>query len=67
MIELIINVNKCYFDKVEDVLICVVFMGIGLIMKGKKMILMVYGEVKVEVIKGMIDGLVIIDMLVSVL
>ena len=54
--ESTINANKRYFDKVEDVPTRAVSMGIGSIMKGKKMILMAYGEAKAEAIKGMIDG-----------
>lgn len=53
--ESTINANKRYFDKVEDVPTRAVSMGIGSIMKGKKMILMAYGEAKAEVGKGMID------------
>ena len=44
--ESTINANKRYFDKVEDVPTRAVSMGIGSIMKGKKMILMAYGEAK---------------------
>ncbi len=46
--ESTINANKRYFDKVEDVPTRAVSMGIGSIMKGKKMILMAYGEAKAE-------------------
>ena len=53
--ESTINANKRYFDKVEDVPTRAVSMGIGSIMKGKKMILMAYGEAKAEAIKGMTD------------
>ena len=42
--ESTINANKRYFDKVEDVPTRAVSMGIGSIMKGKKMILMAYGR-----------------------
>ena len=49
--ESTINANKRYFDKVEDVPTRAVSMGIGSIMKGKKMILMAYGEAKAEAIK----------------
>ena len=62
-----INANKRYFDKVEDVPTRAVSMGIGSIMKGKKMILMAYGEAKAEAIKGMIDGPVTTDMPASAL
>ena len=65
--ESTINANKRYFDKVEDVPTRVVSMGIGSIMKGKKMILMAYGEAKAEAIKGMIDGPVTTDMPASAL
>ena len=63
--ESTINANKRYFDKVEDVPTRAVSMGIG--MKGKKMILMAYGEAKAEAIKGMIDGPVTTDMPASAL
>ena len=65
--ESTINANKRYFDKVEDVPTRAVSMGIGSIMKGKKMILMAYGETKAEAIKGMIDGPVTTDMPASAL
>ncbi|HFK2759917.1 TPA: glucosamine-6-phosphate deaminase [Enterococcus faecalis] len=65
--ESTINANKRYFDKVEDVPTRAVSMGIGSIMKGKKMILMAYGEAKSEAIKGMIDGPVTTDMPASAL
>ena len=65
--ESTINADKRYFDKVEDVPTRAVSMGIGSIMKGKKMILMAYGEAKAEAIKGMIDGPVTTDMPASAL
>ncbi|EGO2752496.1 TPA: glucosamine-6-phosphate deaminase [Enterococcus faecalis] len=65
--ESTINANKRYFDKVEDVPTRAVSMGIGSIMKGKKIILMAYGEAKAEAIKGMIDGPVTTDMPASAL
>ncbi|WP_142959167.1 glucosamine-6-phosphate deaminase [Enterococcus faecalis] len=65
--ESTINANKRYFDKVEDVPTRAVSMGIGSIMKGKKMILMAYGEAKAEAIKGMIDGPVTTEMPASAL
>ncbi|MGH2036754.1 glucosamine-6-phosphate deaminase [Enterococcus faecalis] len=65
--ESTINANKRYFDKVEDVPTRAVSMGIGSIMKGKKMILIAYGEAKAEAIKGMIDGPVTTDMPASAL
>lgn len=65
--ESTINANKRNFDKVEDVPTEAVSMGIGSIMKGKKMILMAYGEAKADAVKGMIDGPVSIDLPASVL
>ncbi|KAF1302256.1 MULTISPECIES: glucosamine-6-phosphate deaminase [Enterococcus] len=56
--ESTINANKRFFDKVEDVPTKAISMGIGSILKGKKMILMAYGEAKADAIKGMIDGAV---------
>lgn len=65
--ESTINANKRNFEKVEDVPTRAVSMGIGSIMKGKKMILMAYGEAKADVIKGMIDGPVSVDLPASAL
>ncbi|MBP2097193.1 glucosamine-6-phosphate deaminase [Enterococcus rivorum] len=65
--ESTINANKRNFDKVEDVPTEAVSMGIGSIMKGKKMILMAYGEAKADAVKGMIDGPVSIDLPASAL
>lgn len=65
--ESTINANKRYFDKVEDVPTRAVSMGIGSILKGKKMILMAYGEAKADAIKGMIDGPVSVDLPASAL
>ncbi|MBL1224729.1 glucosamine-6-phosphate deaminase [Enterococcus sp. BWR-S5] len=65
--ESTINANKRYFDKVEDVPTTAVSMGIGSILKGKKMILMAYGEAKADAIKGMVDGPVTTDMPASAL
>lgn len=56
--ESTINANKRFFDKVEDVPTKAISMGIGSILKGKKIILMAYGEAKADAIKGMIDGAV---------
>lgn len=65
--ESTINANKRNFEKVEDVPTRAVSMGIGSIMKGKKMILMAYGEAKADAIKGMIDGPVSVDLPASTL
>ncbi|MBO0424151.1 glucosamine-6-phosphate deaminase [Enterococcus plantarum] len=65
--ESTINANKRNFEKVEDVPTRAVSMGIGSIMKGKKMILMAYGEAKADAIKGMIDGPVSVNLPASAL
>lgn len=65
--ESTINANKRNFEKVEDVPTRAVSMGIGSIMKGKKMILMAYGSAKADAIKGMIDGPVSVDLPASAL
>ncbi|MGX7245835.1 glucosamine-6-phosphate deaminase [Enterococcus quebecensis] len=65
--ESTINANKRNFEKVEDVPTRAVSMGIGSIMKGKKMILMAYGEAKADAIKGMINGPVSVDLPASAL
>jgi len=62
-----INANKIYFDKVEDVPTQALSMGIGSIMKSKKVILMAFGDAKADAIKGMIDGEVTEDLPASVL
>ncbi|THE09365.1 glucosamine-6-phosphate deaminase [Enterococcus hirae] len=65
--ESTINANKRFFEKVEDVPTQAVSMGIGSILKGKKILLMAYGENKAEAIQGMIKGPVTTDMPASVL
>lgn len=65
--ESTINANKRYFDKVEDVPTTAVSMGIGSIMKGKKMILMAYGAAKADAVQGMVNGEITIDMPASIL
>lgn len=65
--ESTINANKRNFEKVEDVPTRAVSMGIGSIMKGKKMILIAYGEAKADAIKGMINGHVSVDLPASAL
>jgi glucosamine-6-phosphate deaminase len=65
--ESTINANKRFFDKVEDVPTKAVSMGIGSILKGKKMVLMAYGENKADAIQGMIQGPVTSDMPASAL
>lgn len=65
--ESTINANKRYFDKVEDVPTTAVSMGIASIMKGKKIILMAFGEAKADAIKATIDGEKTIDVPASVL
>ncbi|EPH97649.1 MULTISPECIES: glucosamine-6-phosphate deaminase [unclassified Enterococcus] len=65
--ESTINANKRFFDKVEDVPTKAVSMGIGSILKGKKMVLMAYGENKADAIQGMIQGPVTTDMPASAL
>lgn len=65
--ESTINANKRYFEKVEDVPTRALSMGIGSIMKSKKIILMAFGEAKADAVKGMIDGEVTTDLPASVL
>lgn len=65
--ESTINANKRFFDKVEDVPTKAISMGIGSILKGKKVILMAYGEAKADAIKGMVDGPVTTDLPASAL
>lgn len=65
--ESTINANKRYFAKVEDVPTRALSMGIASIMKSKKIILMAFGEVKADAVKGMIDGDVTPELPASVL
>jgi len=65
--ESTINANKRYFEKVEDVPTHALSMGIGSIMKSKKIILMAFGATKAEAIKGMLDGEITTDLPASVL
>ena len=51
----------------EDVPTKAVSMGIGSILKGKKIVLMAYGENKADAIKGMVDGPVTTEMPASAL
>ena len=54
--ESTINANKIYFDKEEDVPRYAYSMGIGSIMKSKRIILMAYGDKKADAIAKMIEG-----------
>lgn len=65
--ESTINANKRNFEKVEDVPTTAISMGIGSIMKGKKIILMAFGEAKAEAIANTINGPVTIDVPSSIL
>lgn len=65
--ESTINANKRNFDKIEDVPTRAVSMGIGSILKGKKLILMAYGEEKAAAIKGMLEGPASVDLPASAL
>ena len=65
--ESTINANKRYFEKVEDVPTHALSMGIGSIMKSKKIILMAFGATKAEAIKRMLDGEITTDLPASVL
>ncbi|MHC5269425.1 glucosamine-6-phosphate deaminase [Enterococcus sp. LJL98] len=65
--ESTINANKRNFEKVEDVPTTAISMGIGSIMKGKKIILMAYGEAKAEAIANTVNGPITVDVPASVL
>ena len=65
--ESTINANKRNFEKIEDVPTTAISMGIGSIMKSKKVILIVYGEAKAEAIANTINGEMTIDVPASVL
>ena len=65
--ESTINANKRNFEKVEDVPTTAISMGIGSIMKSKKIILMAFGEAKAEAIANTINGGITVDVPASVL
>ena len=65
--ESTINANKRNFEKIEDVPTTAISMGIGSIMKSKKVILIAYGEAKAEAIANTINGEMTIDVPASVL
>lgn len=62
-----INANKRNFEKVEDVPTHALSMGIGSIMKSKKIILMAFGAQKAAAVKGMLEGEVTENVPASVL
>lgn len=62
-----INANKRNFEKIEDVPTTAISMGIGSIMKSKKVILIAYGEAKAEAIANTINGEMTTDVPASVL
>ena len=65
--ESTINANKRNFEKIEDVPTTAISMGIGSIMKSKKVILIAYGEAKAEAIANTINGEMTIDVPASAL
>ncbi|HLQ40515.1 MAG TPA: glucosamine-6-phosphate deaminase [Tetragenococcus sp.] len=65
--ESTINANKRNFEKVEDVPTHALSMGIGSIMKSKKLILMAFGVEKADAVKGMIEGPVTEELPASIL
>lgn len=67
LVESTIEANKRFFDKKEDVPTEAYSMGIGSIMKAKKIIMIAYGESKVAALKGMIEGPMSTDCPASVL
>ncbi|WEK83079.1 MAG: glucosamine-6-phosphate deaminase [Mycoplasma sp.] len=56
-----IDSNKIYFDDEKDVPKTAISMGVGSIMKAKKIILLANGEHKADAIKAMIEGPVTSD------
>ena len=65
--ESTINAIKRNFEKIEDVPTTAISMGIGSIMKSKKIILMAFGEAKAEAIANTINGGITVDVPASVL
>ncbi|QIL46390.1 glucosamine-6-phosphate deaminase [Vagococcus coleopterorum] len=67
LVESTIESNKRFFDKKEDVPTEAYSMGIGSIMKAKKIILVAYGESKIDALKGMVEGPISTDCPASIL
>ncbi len=65
--ESTIEANKRFFDKAEDVPIYAYSMGIASIMKSKQIILMAYGDGKVDAVSKMVDGPVTTEVPASIL
>jgi glucosamine-6-phosphate deaminase len=65
--ESTINANSRFFDNIDDVPKQAYSMGIGSIMKSKKILLEAYGEKKAEIVAKMIEGPVTEDVPASVL
>ena len=51
-----INANSRFFNSIEDVPKTAITMGLGQIMKSKKILLLAYGENKAEVVKEVLSG-----------
>ena len=54
--ESTIEANKRFFDSIDDVPRSAYTMGIGSIMKAKKIVLLANGEAKADAIKAMVEG-----------
>lgn len=65
--ESTINANSRFFDNIDEVPKQAYSMGIGSIMKSKKILLEAYGEKKAEIVAKMIEGSVTEDVPASVL
>src|SRR5699024_5467783 len=65
--ESTINANSRFFDNIDDVPKQAYSMGIGSIMKSKKILLEAYGEKKADIVAKMIEGPVTEDVPASVL
>lgn len=65
--ESTIHANRRFFDRVEDVPSKAVSMGIGTILKAKKMILLAFGEGKADAIRDMVMGPVCCELPASAL
>ena len=65
--ESTINANKRNYEKIEDVPTTAISMGIGSIMKSKKVILIAYGKAKAEAIANTVNGDMTTDVPASVL
>lgn len=62
-----IEANKCYFNDIDEVPKCAYTMGIGGIMQARKILMVVSGEKKADIVRKVLYGLVIPQVPASIL